>query len=196
MAALEGHPDACRPSFTRDFTTCFCARWARLLERFAGRPDVHGVEIGCFEGRSSIWFLENILEHESSRLTCIDPWCPPAFSENIRPYRHKVRWVKEPSQIALRNPNFELNSVSFAYLDASPAAAHVLETTILLFPFLARGGILIFNCYLWESQTPQLPESMPKLAVDAFLRVFAPSVKVRHSGFQLALEKTVETDWT
>jgi hypothetical protein len=37
---------------------------------------------------------------------------------------------------------------------------------------------------------------MPKLAVDAFLRVFAPSVKVRHSGFQLALEKTVETDWT
>src|SRR5438105_1560635 len=99
--------------FTKDFTTPFSKRWAALLNKFVDCPDVHGIEIGCFEGRTSIWLIENILSHESSHLTCIDPWCAPVFGENVRPYRHKLRWIPESSLIALRNPPFPLNSISF-----------------------------------------------------------------------------------
>jgi hypothetical protein len=183
------------PSFTRDFTTGFCQRWALWLEKFAGRANVHGIEVGCLEGKSSLWFLENILQHESSHLTCIDPKCAPSFSENIRQYRHKVRLMQETAEVALRNPPFALNSIDFVYIDASTNAHQVLQTAVLVFPFLAEGGILIFNCYLWKSQTPHIPQTMPKLAVDGFLLVFAASLRLRHQGFQLAIEKTVETMW-
>lgn len=81
-------------SFTRDLTAPFSRRWASLLEKFSGRPNVHGMEIGCLESRSSIWFLENILQHESSHLTCIDPWCRP-------------RLVRISSPIAIRCVGYE-----------------------------------------------------------------------------------------
>src|SRR5579862_412418 len=73
MVQRDGQSRGWTPSFTRDFTAPFCSRWARLLKRFSGQPDVHGIEVGCFEGRSSLWFLQNVLDHETSRLTCIDP---------------------------------------------------------------------------------------------------------------------------
>jgi predicted O-methyltransferase YrrM len=32
------------------------------------------LEIGCFEGLSSVFFADNFLEHPNSSLTCVDPF--------------------------------------------------------------------------------------------------------------------------
>ena len=36
--------------------------------------ELHILEIGSFEGKSTIWFLENLLKNNKSTITCVDPW--------------------------------------------------------------------------------------------------------------------------
>lgn len=36
--------------------------------------ELHILEIGSFEGRSTVWFIENLLNNINSTITCIDPW--------------------------------------------------------------------------------------------------------------------------
>ena len=36
--------------------------------------EIHILEIGSYEGRSTVWFVENLLNNEKSTITCVDPW--------------------------------------------------------------------------------------------------------------------------
>ena len=38
------------------------------------------LEIGCFEGLSSVFFADNLLNHAESTLTCVDPFL--SFEKN------------------------------------------------------------------------------------------------------------------
>lgn len=175
--------------FSEDFTTPNVANWRQWLRHLAGRPKIRGLEVGCYEGRSSLWFLENILDQESSSLTCIDPYCSPIFPENIRRYHHKVRWVDRPSGIALRDTSLQMESIHFAYIDGDHSAPSVLEDAVLVLPLLVPDGILILDDYLWKSKSPDVAQSMPKLAIDAFLSVFAGQIRVIHQGCQVCVKK-------
>jgi hypothetical protein len=44
--------------------------------------EIHILEIGSFEGKSTIWFLENLLKNDKSTITCIDPWKNYSQDEN------------------------------------------------------------------------------------------------------------------
>jgi hypothetical protein len=39
----------------------------------AGRP-VNFLELGSYEGRSTVWMLESLLTHPQSHITCVDPF--------------------------------------------------------------------------------------------------------------------------
>jgi hypothetical protein len=72
--------------------------WRVVLRKFIGKEDVHGLEIGSFEGRSAIWFLNNILTKPSSKLTCIDIFpeeYDTVFDHNIRVSGHQKRVIKK-----------------------------------------------------------------------------------------------------
>jgi predicted O-methyltransferase YrrM len=177
------------PYFTKDYTTPYAEMWRKVLGKFAGLPEIHGIEIGCLEGRSSLWFVANILEHETAHLTCIDPWPRPCFTENIRPVRHKIRHMTARSGIALRDPGLPLNSIDFIYVDGNPAATSVIENAVLGFALLKPGGILIFNDYRRRPKEPDSPQMMPKIAVDAFLHIFANALTTLNLGYQAIVEK-------
>lgn len=38
------------------------------------QEEIHILEIGSFEGKSSVWFIENLLNNQNSSISCIDPW--------------------------------------------------------------------------------------------------------------------------
>jgi hypothetical protein len=175
--------------FSSDFTSSRTPTWTGVLERFAGSPGIDAIEIGTYEGRSAVWFLENILQHETSRLTCIDPCPQTTFNTNLRRFRHKVRLVQLPSAKALRDAAFRLQSIHFAYIDGSHSAPSVLQDAILVFPLLVHGGILIFDDYLYKSRHPDRADTMPKLAIDSFVSVFQNKLKIVHSGYQFIVEK-------
>lgn len=175
--------------FTYDFTSDHVSSWSQLLRKFRGSPEVHGLEIGCFEGRSSIWFLENILQHDTSLLTCIDPSFPLVFHHNISQFGEKVEFIEQKSELALRNQSLVFDSIHFVYIDGNHSSANVLQDAVLSFPLLIRGGVMIFDDYLWKSRSPNDARSMPRLAIDAFLSVFGDRLLLRHKGWQVAVER-------
>ena len=59
--------------FTSDWFSAHIPFFEKRLERLKGAKDIHFLEVGSYEGRSSCYFLENyILDDEKSTLTCVD----------------------------------------------------------------------------------------------------------------------------
>lgn len=160
--------------------------WSEVLGKFAGRPGLLAVEVGSFEGRATLWFLEAILTAPSSRIICLDPFENPLFVENTTGYREKVVFIQERSQVALRGERFHPYSVDFIYVDGSHKAANVLEDAVLSFRLVRNGGVLIFDDYHWHTGD-ELAE--PRIAIDAFLDVFRGQYTLLHKGWQVVIEK-------
>lgn len=53
-------------AFTSDYVSEHIPRWRDLFEEYRGQPDVRMLEIGSYEGRSAVWFLENVLTHPTA----------------------------------------------------------------------------------------------------------------------------------
>ena len=56
------------------------------------QEELHILEIGSFEGKSTIWFLENILQNPNSTITCIDPWT--SYSQDSKSFES---YLKNPT---------------------------------------------------------------------------------------------------
>src|SRR5262245_40452971 len=56
------------PNFTVDWHSHNISHWRRILERYRGQVGVRVLEIGSYEGRSTVWLLENILTHETAHI--------------------------------------------------------------------------------------------------------------------------------
>lgn len=60
--------------FTQDWFSVNIPLWTELFGPIMGQPNLRFLEIGSFQGRSSVWLLQNVLTHPTSRLTCVDTW--------------------------------------------------------------------------------------------------------------------------
>ena len=57
--------------FNADWFTKNIPNWQKYLAHLKG-VEANALEIGCWEGQSTVWLLENILTHENSTITCVD----------------------------------------------------------------------------------------------------------------------------
>lgn len=185
-----------RYEFTADWVTYNADNWRNILREYVGRAAVNALEIGSFEGRSAIWFLENVLTHPSARLTCIDPFHDEGdrsyeqrFDRNIALTGVGSKVVKRKgfSQHVLRS--LPVDSFDFIYVDGSHAAIDVLTDAVLSWGLLRRGGIIIFDDYELDSRGDLAQDGKPRLAIDAWLSVHRPYLTVLHDEYQLAVRR-------
>jgi predicted O-methyltransferase YrrM len=54
---------------------------------------------------------------------------------------------------------------------------------------LKQGGIMVFDDYLWGD--PRVPLRRPKMAIDAFMNIYAAEINVMNIGLQMAIKKVV-----
>jgi hypothetical protein len=57
---------------TKGWFVLFASDWENHLKEIRGKPDIHALEIGSYEGFSAIWQLEHILTDSTSTITCVD----------------------------------------------------------------------------------------------------------------------------
>ena len=190
--------------FTADYFSQHIPNWEQWLGHLRGGR-VSGVEIGSYEGRSTLWLMEHIFTHAESRLFCVDTWQGggelPAvegdalmnrFRGNLAAHAKRLRCCRgksvdelpvlraEPRPGALLAPKLD-----FVYVDGSHAAPDVLTDAVMAWPMLKPDGVLIFDDYAWKLNP--LPVMQPCMAIDAFLSCFPCTVL--HKGYQVAVRK-------
>ena len=170
-----------------------------FLSEFKGKPCMF-LEIGSFEGMSTIWMLENILTEEKSQIFCIDAWAEwtgdafVRFVSNISKtgLKDKVHIVKGDSSEELRM--FPNKYFDFIYVDGNHDEKAVIKDAIGSFRILKKGGIIAFDDYLLGIRYPNSPGSKAmngstKRAIDYFLDVFQDEIEVIYKDYQVWIKK-------
>jgi predicted O-methyltransferase YrrM len=176
--------------FTVDYISGLLESWNGLFGALAERP-VRFLEIGSYEGRSTVWFLENILRHPGSTITCIDIFSEPRwdlrFDHNVRASQHAAKVRKLKGRSADHLVDLAGQSFDVIYIDGSHDAADVLLDATLSWPLLAPAGILLFDDYEWEPDKPV--SERPQLAIDLFLDAIKGQFALLYKNYQVAVRK-------
>jgi predicted O-methyltransferase YrrM len=199
----SSEPPTAGYAFSTDWVSFHVDLWRRTFGHLAGWPGMAILEVGCFEGRATVWMLKTLLTDPSARITCVDTFAgsfehplmgldlngiEARFDHNIRTSgdAEKVSKLKGRSGDVLRR--LDLNSFDLAYIDGSHLARDVLEDAVLAFGLLKSAGFMIFDDYNWDRLRDD--PRHPRFGIDAFLKVYAAELAVRHVGYQVIVQKT------
>lgn len=168
--------------FTKNSFTDKVGEWSKILAKLKGKPGLHYLEIGTYEGRSALWMLENILTDPTARLTVID-----AFEEHTHArFMANVKLSGEASKFDVKvGPSTDkirevaLNSIDLAYVDGSGRGIVMLSDLVATWQATKVGGIIICSRY---NLTPALRRALnlragdpgPHEAIDTFVKMFGP----------------------
>lgn len=185
--------------FTSDWFSHHIPMWEMWLGGLKGLPHLDFLEIGSYEGRSSIWLLENIINKDNCSLTCIDSFFDEdyekknkktlinQFLENIQPYRKKVRVFNQESFFALISLVNSGSKFDFIYIDGCHEAIPVLEDAVLSFKLLKPNGLMIFDDYNWINNKEF--HEIPRMAINSFMTAYSHYIKIIYVGDQLVIRK-------
>jgi predicted O-methyltransferase YrrM len=178
-----------RFNFTTDW---FCGNEKHFSKYLAHLEDTpcRILEIGCYEGRATVWLLENIATHPDATIKCIDVLEQKSFWRNILAARspEKVRLEIGLSRNLLRL--CPANAFDFVYVDGHHGTVSVLEDAVLSFLLLKRNGIMAFDDFKWKDRAS--PDGTPKLAINAFLRIYRRKITVLMKDYQVWIRKDEE----
>ena len=166
-------------------------QWTQELTPFKGKPDLHFLEIGTYEGRATRWLLDNILTNETSTVDVVDTFeggedqgafqgaiadgkLLNRFKTNVALFQSRVIIHQSKSQTALKKLQKRKEYFDFIYIDASHVAEDTYNDAKLAWPLLKKGGLLFFDDYTWSwnyvkehNRNPEIDN--PKVGIDKFL---------------------------
>ena len=190
--------------FTTDWFSHNIPNWTYVLEQFKNKPNLNFLEIGCWEGRATCWLLENILTDKNSKITVVDTFggspeetgmngldfdnVLSRFKHNIQEHKDKVIIHQGHSSKILKQFKEE-EQYDFAYIDASHTAYGTLEDAILVHPLVKKGGIIIFDDYLWKDPNRPSPTDSPELGINCFYNTYSDFYDVIFNAYQVGLIK-------
>ncbi len=182
--------------FSNEWADINFQNWQKMFAalNFVGRPNLKYLEIGCFEGKSLLWMLKNVLTHPSSRAVVVDVFGPNyafQFFANLAAAGElrRVEIQKGFSRQILRK--LPLNCFDIIYVDGGHSMSDVFMDLGLSWDLLKVGGIAILDDYrIGENALPT--DMHPKQVIDTFLLGFGGAVEVLADGNQVIFRKKAE----
>jgi predicted O-methyltransferase YrrM len=186
-----------------------------ILDNIDNTKELHILEIGSFEGKSTVWFLENILKNNNSTITCVDPWSNYSQDQDsLNSYfKQENEWdltERKTKEIFLHNivesgnsrkviikqgfsdkilPSLitEQKIYDIIFIDGNHTAPYVMMDSVMSWPLLKKGGILMFDDYTWGLNKPTTIR--PKESIDYFMLSFADYVTELYSKYRKIIKK-------
>lgn len=154
--------------FTQNWTQPFIVNASAHLMHRKDEP-LKYLEIGVFEGRSLCWMAEHVLLHPESVGIGIDIW---TIEEEFKRAEHNCGQHSQigivRSSLTHEARNFPHGHFDVIYIDGDHLAIPVMTDTVLAWPLLKPGGIMIWD----DTEWPQ-----PQYQVADVLKWFLPHVK-------------------
>ncbi len=170
-----------------------------LLLNFVDVTKVNTIlEIGCYEGLSSVYFADHLLNQVGSSLTCVDPFltidnndhCSLLQNQEELNFDHNIKLCKNSEKIAVHKVTsdvffFKQNSKRFdlIYIDGCHEPDYILRDMENSFNCLEKTGIMWMDDYLGGDGIKI------KATMDAFLATHVGEYELIHQGYQLAIRK-------
>lgn len=193
--------------FTNNWFNIAAPTWEPYTTLFKDISNKRFLEIGSYEGRSTLYIAENFCTGAGSYIDAVDTWEGGAdqinepleglysrFTYNLKKEidSNIVRIHKGLSSDILMNLVQKVRSgdwekYDFIYIDASHIAKDVLMDTILCWELLKNNGIMIFDDYTWGQSYPDY--FRPKPAIDAFLICYSTMYELLHKEYQVHIRK-------
>lgn len=171
---------------------------SKLLEFANPKQQNTVLEIGCFEGLSSVFLAYYLLDHPDSTLTCVDPFLhiddndhKPYLSNAEANFDHNISVCKNTEKITVHkttsdkffeNPT-HLKTYNFIYIDGCHDPDFIKRDMENCFAALEKGGIMWMDDY-GGGDGVQI-----KNAMDGFLEKYAGQHEIIHVEYQLAIRK-------
>ena len=155
------------------------------------------LEIGCFEGLSSVFFADNFFDNQKSTLTCVDPFLTihnndhSNFLQNNEEmnFDFNVSVCKNVDKIIIykitSDAFFEKNNkkFNFIYIDGCHEPDYIKRDMENSFNILEKNGIMWMDDY-GGGDGIQIKNTM-----DTFLKKYSGQYELIHKGYQLAIRK-------
>lgn len=170
--------------------------WQAIFDKYLPPANLQMLEIGCFEGRSTMWFADKMSESHRSTLHCVDNWkggeeversnlsfdmsvVRDNFYKNISLHKYTTQIVPHEMDseffLCTKMPRF-YRFFNFIYLDGSHTQKDTLIDMTLCLSMLNNGGVLIVDDYMNNMATNN-PLLRPKDAVDFIVKSFGDSIE-------------------
>ncbi len=192
--------------FTSDWFSHNIPVWDNYKSLFFNKPNMHCLEIGSFEGRSTIYTVENYCNGNGSYVDALDTWegsfehskflkmnLYERFLNNVKQYTNegKIRVHKGYSSKTLMTFIQNEKKYDFIYVDASHVARDVLMDAVLSWELLKIGGVMAFDDYQWSdySSGKEISSMSPKPAIDGFLSSNFNTYDLLHKDYQIHILK-------
>jgi predicted O-methyltransferase YrrM len=158
------------------------------------------LEIGCYEGLSSVFFADNLLNHNESVLICVDPFLSidnndhglSIKNNNVElNFDHNISVCKNNEKVFVHKITsddfFQTNTKTFnlIYIDGCHECDYIIRDMKNSFKYLEPNGIMWMDDYLGGPEG----DHRIKNTMDKFLDDYNGQYELIYSGYQLAIRK-------
>ena len=160
---------------------------------------VNILEIGAFEGKSTLWFIETYLQDPESRITVIDPFLESDETTNVTNETFdifcknmeltnqikKIKHYRQKSREVLIEFNAypKSNQFDIIFIDGSHLKKDIIIDILLTWDLLKIGGYMILDDY-------KSPSSAVYDCITFFLScLIKKEYRILHDTYQLILTK-------
>jgi len=148
-----------------------------LLNKYKNIENLNVLEIGSTKENTTIWLLENILIHPSSKITCVDTFEHDNlfynFIDNIKNYYNKVNIIINESQIFLREIKNEIYDF-ICINNSDQSSSTILQNIVLSFFIVKINGLII----LYKN-----------IITDMFINIYQEKINVLYMDKYIVIQK-------
>lgn len=170
----------------------------QLFSNFCdGTKENRILEIGCFEGLSSVFLADNFLNNTNSSLTCVDPFSTIENNDHgkylqnneEKNFDYNISVCKNSDKITVHKITsdsfFKTNNktYNYIYIDGCHEPDFIMRDMVNSFDILEKNGIM------WMDDYRGGEDGLIKKTMDEFLKKYKDSYELIHVGYQLAIRK-------
>lgn len=183
--------------FLQDEFTRKIPVFRKHLQQFVGQPKLSLLEVGSGDGRSTCWFIENLLSDKTVQLTCVNDGSDKekiaTFASNVEKTGCADQVIKHVGHPEVILRSLPLNTYDFIYIQECSLAPELLTQAVLTWDLLKPKGLLCLD----DEMAERSPKSMSKgalkqharLGAEAFLACFFYRSRILRKGNPVIVEK-------
>ena len=196
--------------FTEEWFDPMIPTWEQVFEQYGKEKIKNVLEIGCYEGRATIFLCEKVLQEgvnydiidtfggtlEESGMGGIaerlkdEDFIYNNFTHNISFHSHiNFNINKGYSQHILPTLVEQDKQYDFIYVDASHRADDTFVDAYYAHKILKPGGLIIFDDFGWKDPNAPHPVSSPELGIRMFFSMYDNLYTLITQGYQIGAIK-------